>query len=255
MIIDAHTHLFSEFAGVRCEGPGSLVRAMDANGVDKAVVFTLEGFIRDTRAGNNQLRRWVAEFPDRLYAFCTVSPYDGPLAVEELRRCVESYGMRGLKMHPWMQSFSVVRPYMFPILEECIRLDVPVVFHDGSPPYATTFQVAYLADQYPAAKIVLAHSGLMDMWRAALQAARRHPNIYLSSCTCPYFAVERLVEEFGAQRMMFGSDGGFGTSLQLTYELRKVQRLTVSERDRAMILGGTIARLAKLPGVDTGNIL
>ncbi len=253
MIIDSHTHLFSEFAGVKCEGPAALVRAMDENDVDKSILCTLEGFIGDAQAGNEQLRRWVQEFPDRFYAFCTVSPYDGQRAVEELRRCVESCGMRGLKLHPWLQAFSVVRPYMFPIVEECIRLDVPLVFHDGSPPYSTTFQIAYLADMYPEANIILAHSGLMDMWRAALQAARRHSNIYLSSCTCPYFAVQRLVEEFGGSRMMFGSDGGFGTSLQLTYELMKVQRLDVSETDRAQLLGGTIARIARLPGVSTGG--
>ena len=53
------------------------------------------------------------------------------------------------------------------------------MFHEGTPPYADTLQVANLAELYPEAKIILGHAGLYDSYRNAVSAAKRLPNIFL----------------------------------------------------------------------------
>ena len=56
MIIDAHTHLFGRWLNLRGIRPRDFVRTMDETGIDKACVFTLEGFF-DLRDGIYLQRR------------------------------------------------------------------------------------------------------------------------------------------------------------------------------------------------------
>ena len=82
---------------------------MDELGVDVSVVFTYEGLLRPSAAANDSLAALVAPAPERLVAFATVDPRD-PGAAAEIERCVREHGMRGVKLHPWLQGFSAHEP-------------------------------------------------------------------------------------------------------------------------------------------------
>jgi hypothetical protein len=243
MIVDGHTHFFRRFAGMQGLSPAEFVEGLRALGIDKALVFTLEGFFGEPQSANDELADLVKRYPEALKAFCTVNPRHGQAAIEELKRCVLDLGMVGLKLHNWLQAVSAVDPCMFPLIEEAARLEVPVVFHDGTPPYCTTLQVAYLAKLYPEATIILGHSGLNDFWRQAIKAALRYDNIYLLPCGAPVQGIAEMVETVGVDRLIWGSDFPFGGPGAVVYARHKIECLEIPDSDKQRILGENIMRL------------
>ena len=95
-------------------------------------------------------------------------------------------------------------------MELSIELQVPVLFHDGTPPTSDTLQIAYLADLYPEAKIILGHSGMLDSFRSAIEACNTHENVYLCISASPIADVNEICQNAKHDRLLFGSDYGAG---------------------------------------------
>lgn len=242
MIIDSHTHtgLRTQGAAVPVEG---LIEAMRANGIDKAVVFTMEGFYSNTRAANNRLAATAARFPGILYPWVTVDPHEGEAATVELRRAISELGMGGLKLHTWVQGYSISNPKMDMVMEQVVWLGIPVIFHDGSPPWATPLQIANLGRRYRTVPVILGHGGLRELWPDALLAARQLDNLWLGTSGVPLNGLQKMVDTLGPERLVFGSDGGAGHPSTITYRLGLVKALRISDQAREAILGGSMARL------------
>lgn len=242
MIIDAHTHLFGRWLNLRGLRPRDFVRVMDETGLDKACVFTLEGFF-DARECNDQLTALVKGYEDRLYPFATVDPNMGEVAVRDLRRAVLKLGLRGLKVHPWLQAFSLTNSYFLKVVEETIRLGIPIITHNGSPPYACPTQVGNLARKFPEARLILAEAGLKDLWLDAVAVGKKYPNIYLCPAASPFSAVLEMVKSVPVEKLVFGTDLGFSQKEEVLLEIEKINRLPLSAADREKIFGGNISRL------------
>ena len=248
MIIDSHTHLMlTKWVDRTALTARDLVSELTNKGIDKAVISSADALYDNWghvhKDCNNKLAKLQKEFPGIIYGFCTVRPQDGKEAVKELKRCIEDLGLKGLKLHPWLQSFSITNPLLFLVIEEAIRLEIPIMFHDGTPPYSTPLQICNLADLYPELVIILGHSGLKDLWKNALDGAKRHKNIYLCTCACPYLAIETMIKTVGAERVLYGSDAGFGNPALISYNLDKIYQISSSEEDKRKILGENIARI------------
>jgi predicted TIM-barrel fold metal-dependent hydrolase len=222
------------------------VSSMQNQGIDKAIVFTIEGFYKDYKRCNDELGQATRKYTDILYAFCTVDPKDGSNAVTEMQRCFYEYNMKGVKLHPWLQAFSAVDPIVFPIVQEAAKLDIPVLFNDGSPPYSDTLEVAYLAHKFPEAKIILGHSGQLDFYRLAIVAAQRNENIVLCTSSTARLGLQEIVDMVGAERIIFGSDFPFGGQSILKNEIIKIECLEITEEDRRKILCENARRLFKI---------
>jgi predicted TIM-barrel fold metal-dependent hydrolase len=242
-IIDAHTHIPGQaLSTVPGFGPEAFIELLDANGIDKAWVFTLDGLYFDPAPHNDFLKEFCSVDPDRLIPFCTIHPRY-PNAVAELRRCVHELGMKGVKLHPWAQAFSPIDPFMDPLGEEMESLGVPVEFHDGTPPSSTPLQIAYFANRHPRLKVILGHGGLHDLWKEAMYAAERCPNIYLIPSGTPPHGLRRMVECLSTERILFGSDAGFGDPYWQAFQLNKIRWLHLSPSREALILGGNAERI------------
>ena len=243
-VVDAHTHMPGRsLSGIGGFTPHDFLALLDANGIDAAWVFTLDGLYFDPAPHNDVLAEYCAAAPDRLIPFCTVHPRY-PNAAAELRRCVTDLGMRGLKLHPWAQTVSPMDDaLMDPIGAELARLCVPVVFHDGTPPDSSPLQVAHFARRHPTVPVILGHAGLHDLWREALQAAERHPNIYLTPSGMPPHGLRIALARLPAERFLFGRDAGFGDPYWHTFQLAKIRSLGLSREHEALILGGNAERI------------
>jgi predicted TIM-barrel fold metal-dependent hydrolase len=242
MIIDAHTHLFGRWLNLRGIRPRDFVRIMDETGIDKACVFTLEGFF-DARGANDTLAALAKGFEGRLYPFASVDPNMGDFAVKDLRRAVRKLGMRGLKVHPWLQAFSLTNAYFLKVVEETIRLGIPIITHNGSPPYACPTQVGNLAKKFPEAKLILAEAGLKDLWLDAVAVGKKYPNVYLCPAASPFSAVLEMVHSVPIGKLVFGTDLGFSQKEEVLLEIEKVRRLPLAEADRERIFSGNISTL------------
>ncbi len=247
MIVDCHTHIpvskHYELAGIPV---GEFLSQMDRFGVDVCWLFTIDGFVSDYARENDHLLAYVEGYGHRLLPFCTVEPRHGKRAADEIRRSVRELGMRGVKLHPWLQGFSPVELCMEVLAGEAMSLGVPIVFHDGTPPYSTPLQIAYLAERFPELTVVLGHSGLLDMWQEAIWAAKRCQNIYLIPSGCSTLAMAKMVELLGPERLLFGTDAGFGDWQMVEHRLGQVQSLALTQEERELILGGNATRLVPI---------
>jgi predicted TIM-barrel fold metal-dependent hydrolase len=254
--IDFHVHQPALRAdGSYPYGAADYVALMDGLSIQISVIFTIDGFWQNPQQCNDRLAEWCAPFPDRFVPFCTVDPRR-PEAADEMERCVSELGMRGVKLHNWLQGFSPLEGFMAPICEKAVELGIPLFFHDGTPPYATSLQIAQLAARYPKLKVILGHAGLHDLWPEAIKAAKRYKNVYLCLCSTPPFAMERIVEEVAIGQIVFGTDGGLFHSAQqpyVGYRFREFEELEIPRDAKERILGSNALRLLGRAGSSKGG--
>jgi predicted TIM-barrel fold metal-dependent hydrolase len=205
-------------------GPAEFIVGMDELGVDLSVVFTFEGLRRPTTSANDSLGAWVAASPERLVGFSTVDPRD-PGAAAEIARCTRALGMRGVKLHPWVQGFSAHEPGLDAVCETAAELAIPVLFHDGTPPFSTPLQLGSLARRHPQTTIVLGHGGLHDLWREAIEAVRANENVHLCMCGTPGYAMRAIVARCPLERLLFGTDAGLRPEPVQRYARLRIRQL------------------------------
>lgn len=243
--IDFHTHLDDRWFQSPLLSQEQFMAGLDECRVAAACVFTLMGFYEDCPAHNDQLAEQAARSPDRLLPFFTVDPKLGPPAVAETERCIASGKFFGLKFHPWIQAFapSMVKQTMIDILKRAGAAGLPTLFHDGTPPYSTTFQIAATARWVPEANIVLGHAGLADYTIPAVQLTRDIPNLYACVCGPKPADIRHLVDVAGSEKVLFGSDYGLSDVLILHDRLDAVRYAGLSEAELEQVLWRTAAKL------------
>ena len=183
------------------------LKVMDQNSINKSFILPLDGLFFDYEICNNELFQWCAAAPERLIPWFTFEPRSAT-ALKEIDRCVLEYGMAGVKLHPWLQGFRPTEDCMLPLASRLQELNIPIVFHDGTPPYSTPLQIAELAKLFPDLKVILGHGGLYDMVDEAIVATNEYPNVYISMTSLPTGYMKRIIENVDSSQLLFGSDGG-----------------------------------------------
>jgi predicted TIM-barrel fold metal-dependent hydrolase len=103
--------------------------------------------------------------------------------------------------------------------------------------------LAEIAPRYPNANFVSGHSGNIPEPRAeAIAAAQAHPNVYLETCSTfrTPGVIEQLVDEAGADRVLFGSDVPL---MDPRPQIGKIITARISDEAKRQILGGNARRL------------
>lgn len=249
-LLDMHTHLPEEhLPSWRSWSTAWTLQRMDELGVARSAVLTVDG-LRCGRAarGNDIMAEACAGSGGRLIPFASVDPHE-PGAADELTRAVSELGCQGLKLHPWLQGFSPLEDCMRPVAEAAVAAGVPILVHDGTPPYSSPLQIAYLAEQYPELTVVLAHGGLFDLWQDAVAAALRHPNVHIVMCgTAPLAIFRRIIDAVDHTRLSIGTDGGYADPAVAAHRLA-VHRRLLAELDpaaAALIAFGNAERILGL---------
>ncbi|MFC5650544.1 amidohydrolase family protein [Paenibacillus solisilvae] len=249
MIVDFHMHLPGGHMFERWT-TAQFLKMMDDSGIDAGVIFTIDGFFTENYVeSNNLLYNQTSECPSRLIPFCSVNPRQGQLAVEETRRSLSELGMKGIKFHPWLQGFSPLQfNIMDPICELAIEFDVPIIFHDGTPPYSAPLQIGFLASRFPQCKMILGHGGLFDMWQEAVIAVNRNENLSVCLCgTAPQAIFSKIVSSVEPDRLLFGTDAGFGKDNYMPrYRVDEVLKMPLKESTKEGMLYKNAYRLLKM---------
>ena len=210
-MIDTHTHFLDGdwlHAGATEMTVEEIVKAQDMYDISEMWMSSIGALADDFTFYNRNMFEKTKACADRLRYFAAASPYYGRRAVDEVRRCIEDYGFKGIKIHFWMQGGSVYSPATHDMMELAARHRLPVLFHDGTPPACDTLQIAWLAGQYPEVDVILGHSGLHDTFRAASEAARRLKNVYLCISASPIADVGWIIDNTPHGQLLFGSDYG-----------------------------------------------
>lgn len=247
MVIDTHIHYpsnqqdkFEDFAQI-----------LDICEIDKAIVC---GYEILKKAGpsiehNKILSRVCHEHSDRIAGLGTVHLANGSQAVEEARYCIEELGLIGFKVHPWVQGESVFNENMYGLCELCTEKDVPIMFHDGTPPYAMSSQVGLLAKRFPETAFVLGHAGILFYWEEAIEVVNQNKNIYITLCGPHPLAMQNICEKVDADKITFGTDYlGDGNSDLPRYRKNIVDMLKIDPDLLKKIYSDNVLKLYKNTG-------
>jgi predicted TIM-barrel fold metal-dependent hydrolase len=229
----------------------NLIAEMDATGVERVVILPIAFGLP---FGDRLTERFmeaidVAGAGERLLKAASVVPGD-PEAPDKLRRHAAA-GARIVKLHPAMQRFFPDSPELRPIYRACSELGLPVIFHGGragiEPEYAHQFTLMRHYEgafrEFPELQFVLGHAGARDVVDA-IPLARRYGNVWLGVHGQGVTMLARLIDEVGADRLLFGSDWPF---YHLAATLAKILIVTEGRpAARHAILRGNADRLLQL---------
>jgi predicted TIM-barrel fold metal-dependent hydrolase len=235
LVIDAHCHAGKGQAmsapwTTYADPEVTLRRAQEA-GIDKTVIFPIENPTYER--ANEDIARLVEQYPDRFIGFAKHDPDREAGQIERLlTREVKQLGLKGLKLHktPSREMLDVVSD-----------LGIPILFH---PPKVADYHM--IASAYPRVNFIMAHLGSFASrdWSehlAAIDVARRYPNVYLETSSVVFFEyLELAARELPAEKLIFGSDGPLVDS---RVELFKIRLLKLPRNKEQKILSSNILRL------------
>jgi predicted TIM-barrel fold metal-dependent hydrolase len=248
MIVDAHTHIkvgtredsaYSHY-GMKVAEIEEYIDNFDQNRIDACFVFGLDVFRDSSLAArsNDELAKLGEDYPQRLFPWGTVNPgWPERKLREEIRRIGGDLKLHGLKLHPLLQGFPISSSGMDVVAEEAAEMNLPIVFHDGSPEYCSAVQVIAFARTYPRLRVVSGHAGLREQWPEFIPVANELPNLWLCLMGPTQWGLQRLYDEWGPDRLMFGSDGGLGHPSIIQTYMKRIEGLRMPRRDRDLIMG------------------
>ncbi len=256
MIVDVHAHVRFSFDEV-----DEMVKAAKRFDIEKIVVSRVhfykedvEGYYRNPEPemfveGNRMVYECMRRHPGTIFGLAFVNPLYTEESVKEIEACVKELGMVGVKLHV---ECLATDSHVFPIIEKCIELDVPILHHawlrtggksKSMPNESTPFELAELAIRYPDATFQMAHLG--GNWEVGVKAMKDLDNVYVDTCggEPALGAVEMAVEELGAKRVLFGTDAPVRI---VEAEIAKVLAADISSYEKKLILEDNARRIINL---------
>lgn len=247
MITDCHTHYGIPWVDKDGDNPENWLTIPKKYGIEKFFLYGHYNIYRQDKAkeDNDRLARISKKYPDNFIPVATVWPQTEQQAIKEVVRCLDKLGFQMLKFHPWIQGFSLSHPTIKEISDLAGSYRVPIIFHDGTPCYSLPEQIAGLARQFPQTTFILGHGGILWAWRSALEAMK-HPNVWAMLCGSTMRAFEIFCEKTDTDRLLWGSDYGFGLSDSVGYRLHELQQANIKQSIIAKILTVNPTRLLEM---------
>ncbi len=213
-----------------------LIAELDRLGVRQACVFSWMGH-GDITLGNNMAQEAVRRYPDRFVGFTAINPNHG---AEEARRELErglKAGMRGIKLLSSIHRY----PEDGPIIEQCCRFAHEHRLFILNHVWGAPATMRRWLENYPNACYITGHSaGNYD------ELTRQFPNLFI--CSCPFLnwgQVEKYVERYGADRIVFGSDL---LDLPVAWGVAPIAYAKVPVEAKRLMLGGNLKKLLDVYG-------
>ena len=243
MIIDSHVHLKHGDARRTEYSAETIMRTMDAVGIDRSVVFAMSA---TTRRSIEMAREAIREFPRRLIPYVYALPSYERAVLKELHDAISKLGFRGIKLH--VGECTLAGYVVDPVIGLAREYNVPCLI-DCSGRYKA---IECMARTFPETKIIVAHmgkylcrdAGLIDRF---IGIAEKHGNLYLDiSGVVILSKIEEAVVRVGSGRVLFGTDGPHKAPDTIGFahaEITKIRSLGLDPDDHDAILGGSIARL------------
>lgn len=248
MRIDADCHLAAPSNGTGI-GVDELLRRLDAVQVDKAITWPMVSYTRAIAPDNEAIYAAHRAHPDRIIPFGGVNPMLGvDQAREELERCIEVYGVRGVKLNGARDGYYIDDPVLsLPLVERIAEAGLVLAFHCGANDFEKThpYRIAKISARFPELKIMVVHmggSGLPDIADAVADLAQEHPNWFLIDSEVEYRKIHKALASLGPERICYGSDTPF-CPMRFEWGLRQVIYQDLSREEQAMVFGGNAARM------------
>ena len=234
------------------------------------------------RMVNDYVSELAMAHPDRLFGLVVLPLQDVDASLEELDRCVNDRGMKGVLLYSNLAGSFPDEDRYRPVFEHIEHLDVPVLLH---PAYPTTYDAVVgrnlvaglglmfdttialgriilsgLLDQFPNLKLVCPHVGgtlpyligRLDHQTQVLGRGAEHitkppseylRGIYLDAVSPIPMAIQYGIDYVGSERMLYSSDHPWVDPKTI---VGCVHSLELPEDDQERVFGANARRLFNL---------
>jgi len=247
------------------------IESMDRYGVDKILLQTAPF------GNSDRVAAFVSRAPDRFVGLANIDFMDpvGSDSVEELDRCVNELGLKGIgELYPKIGPWDPADEKCFPVYEKAQELGVPIMFHGG---YETpSFGDERFCDprmlgpalrHFPDLKFIVCHMALNFVGELYLLMQSR-PNLYVETNkirtpydyfldTDPIRVLQKYLEKGFANRILWSTDVQAPYDSEFSRDKAKgtvkdnpfllaLQHVKAGKEDIASILGGNAERVFNL---------
>jgi aminocarboxymuconate-semialdehyde decarboxylase len=228
---------------------------------------------------NDWLATLVADHPGRLAAFATIDAFSGEAGAREAERAILTHGLSGLVIDSARNGLFLADNSVRPTLEVAATHKVPIFVHPVARPNSDVLiagagkngnslgrglmnGVAFLSlleagilDDFPDLDFIFATLGIGAIVQAArggkfgrdVRNASHRPNVYFDTMGDDPRIVRALVDFFGAERVLAGTDWPILAALTRDGLASSLTEAGISDAEQRLIAGGNARRLLAVP--------
>jgi len=244
MIVDVNASLGHwPFRKLPCNTADGMLTLMDRTGVGEAWVAALEGvFYKDVQVANRDLAERCGGSNGRLRPVAVINP-KFPGWQDDMRQCVESLGMTGVRLYPNYHAYDLTSPCLADLLtlaaemrmfvQLAVRTDDERMHHWlMKVPTVNLAPLADLASSRAELPIVVLNATVGEVAHIG-DAATGPANVFTEiSYIDGMNGIKRLIERVGESRVLFGTHAPY---LVAESAHMKVKESELTEAERAKI--------------------
>jgi uncharacterized protein len=224
-LFDAHTHLGQNDPDGFKQSVDELLGVLGDSRACGAFVFPMhepDGY----PTANDMVIEASQNGGGLLTPFCRVSPNSGD-APAEAERALDR-GAKGIKLHPRAEQFTLDHPAVPRLAAMAHERRLPILVHAGRGIPALGAHMVALAEQYPDARLILAHAGITDLswiWKVAPDV----PNLLFDTAWWMPADLQALFALVPPGQVLFASDAPYGhTLMSAVTQLRSALQVGLS---------------------------
>lgn len=235
-IFDVHGHIGADIRlQLGRNGADELVQTLDRLGVDSICVSSIPSFASDWVLGNELTRQAVLQHPGRIYGYAVPNPFYKECDVRQFFS--PNSGILGIKVHGSYHAGTPLNDHRYDsAFDLANELGLPVLFHAWSASEVRCGVDA--ASRFPNANFIFGHSGFTDYnaKQVVINGCKKYDNIFIDTAISSTYdgAIEYLVDQVGAENVLYGSDV---SSFDCCHTLGRLALSKISDTAKEKILG------------------
>ena len=258
--IDFHTHVYPdtiaskaadsvrEFYSLGNEAMNGTVDMLlqkgDAAGTTRYVILPVALRPDRVRHINDFILEQLAKEP-RFFGFGTI--HAGMEHITDEVDYIMENGLKGLKMHPDSQVFSIDDERLFPVFEQ-VQGKLPIMFHMGDRryDYSHPARLKRVLELFPRLQVIAAHFGGYSMYEEAYVQLKGKDCFFDVSSSLMFMdegVAESYINRYGAERFVYGSDYPMWDP---QVEMERFLKLKLSDSQREQIAHKTAEYLLNI---------
>jgi predicted TIM-barrel fold metal-dependent hydrolase len=233
---------------------------MDRFGVDVSVVSNLNGvFYKNTQSANEELHaeiKSVSGFQNRFIPFAVLNPtYAG--WKEDLRVCVEKFGMKGIRLFPQYHDYELTAPACVELVKIARDRGLPVAFSLRMVDYRQRSwmdiekewalrDVVPIVKQVPDAKYLILNVANSTQLTGEEASVFRNANVLMDTSGRAVSNPAELLKRYGTDKLAFGTHAPI---LDYVTGLLRIESMREDEADdkvKDLVRSGNASRMLDL---------
>ena len=221
-----------------------LLQKGDAAGTTRYVILPVALRPDRVRHINDFILEQLAKEP-RFFGFGTI--HAGMEHITDEVDYIMENGLKGLKMHPDSQVFSIDDERLFPVFEQ-VQGKLPIMFHMGDRryDYSHPARLKRVLELFPRLQVIAAHFGGYSMYEEAYVQLKGKDCFFDVSSSLMFMdegVAESYINRYGAERFVYGSDYPMWDP---QVEMERFLKLKLSDSQREQIAHKTAEYLLNI---------